>query len=95
MFPIPWKLFHHVLKAGAMLWPSATRKRAEAKPAMKLLMLGLSDGRYKKPEPAECSGIMKTSYFPGGSPPPAVVLGASPCGGGGGGALIVGGTLQD
>lgn len=62
---------------------------AEAKPATKLLMFGLRDGRYRKPEPAECSGIMKMSYLPGGRPLPAVVLGASPCGGGGGGASAI------
>lgn len=85
MLPKPWKVSHHVRKAGAMLWNKATIMRAEAKPAKKLLTLGFNDGRYRKPAPAECSGITNISYLPGGRPDD---LGASPCGGGGGGALI-------
>lgn len=64
-------------------------------PAMKLFHWGLRDGRYRNPEPAECSGMMKISYFPVGRPePPAVVLGFSPCGGGGGGggSIVCDGT---
>lgn len=70
--------------------------RAEAKPAMKLLVLVRREGRYRKPEPAECSGMTKMSYFPVGSPdpPPAVVLGASPWGGGGGGGAAILASLQ-
>ena len=60
--------------------------RAEAKPAAKLLTFGFSEGRYRKPEPDECGGIMKMSYFPGGNPDP---FGCSPCGGGGGGFIVV------
>jgi hypothetical protein len=45
MFPIPWKLSHQARTAGAMLWDRATRIRAEAKPAAKLLTLGCSEGR--------------------------------------------------
>lgn len=59
--PMPWKLAHHARKAGAMLFPKATTARALAKPATKLLMLGRIDGRYMKPEPAECSGMTKMS----------------------------------
>jgi hypothetical protein len=65
-----------------MLWPTTTSIRAEANPAIKLLAFGCSDGRYRNPDPAECSGITKMSYFPGGSPED---LGTPPCGGGGGG----------
>jgi hypothetical protein len=85
MLPSPWKLSHQARKAGAMLWPRTTRIRADAKPATKLLTLGWSDGRYRKPEPAECSGMTKMSYFPGGSPED---LGTPPWGGGGGGVSI-------
>jgi hypothetical protein len=75
MSPMPWKLSHHVRNAGAMLWPRTTSISAVANPATKLFMFGCKDGRYKKPEPAECSGMTKMSYFPGGSPEP---LGLSP-----------------
>lgn len=86
MFPIPWKLVHHDFKAGAMLWNTTTHARALAKPATKLLIFGCSDGRYRNPDPAECSGMMKMSYFPlGRLGPEEVVLGLSPWGGGGGG----------
>jgi hypothetical protein len=84
-FPIPWKPSHHVRKAGAKLWPTTTNIRADANPATKLLTFGCSDGRYRKPEPAECSGMTKMSYFPGGRPPEPWGLGTSPWGGGGGG----------
>jgi hypothetical protein len=74
-----------------MLWKRTTHAKALANPATKLLMFGWSDGRYRKPAPAECSGMTNMSYRPGGRPPPAVVLGFSPWGGGGGGgpSLIV------
>jgi hypothetical protein len=68
--PRPWKPSHHVRKAGARVWPRTTRINAEAKPAAKLLTLGLMDGRYKNPEPEECSGMTKMSYLPGGKPEP-------------------------
>lgn len=86
-FPIPWKPSHQVRKAGARLWPTTTNISADANPATKLLTFGCKEGRYRKPEPAECSGITKMSYFPGGRPPdPAPEdLGISPWGGGGGG----------
>lgn len=45
-------------------------------------MFGFSEGRYRKPDPAECSGMMKMSYLPFGRPDD---LGFWPCGGGGGG----------
>jgi hypothetical protein len=48
---------------------------AEAKPAAKLLTFGLNDGRYRKPLPEECGGIIKISYLPGGKPED---LGTSP-----------------
>ena len=92
MLPMPWKLFHQALKAGAMLCPRTTTNSAEANPAAKLLIFGFSEGRYKKPEPEECGGMMNMSYFPGGRLPfELVVRGFSPCGGGGGGGgpLIV------
>jgi hypothetical protein len=38
-----------------------TAKRVHATPARKLLRWGWREGRYKKPEPAECGGIMKMS----------------------------------
>lgn len=76
--PMPWNVDHHCLKAGAMLWPRTTNTRAVAKPATKLLVLVRSEGRYRKPAPAECSGIMKTSYLPGGRPPLRVVFGFAP-----------------
>jgi hypothetical protein len=60
--------------------------RAEAKPAAKLLTFGCKDGRYRNPDPEECGGIMKMSYFPGGKPED---LGTSPWGGGGGGFIVV------
>lgn len=73
-----------------MLWANTTNIRAEAKPATKLLMFGCKLGRYRNPEPAECSGMTKMSYLPGGRPPDL----APPCppwgGGGGGCSLIVG-----
>lgn len=86
MLPRPWKLSHQTLKAGAMLWKRATRMRAEAKPAAKLFGLGLMEGRYRKPEPAECSGMTNMSYLPGGRPED---LGAWPWGGGGGGGPLI------
>lgn len=45
MFPMPWKLAHQAWKAGAMLWKMTTTTSAEAKPAMKLLVLVRSEGR--------------------------------------------------
>ncbi len=74
--------------------PIRTHSRADANPAAKLLTLGCNDGRYRKPEPDECGGMMKISYFPGGNPEavvPAVDFGAAPCGGGGGGVLMIAG----
>lgn len=71
-----------------MLWQSTTKTNADAKPAAKLLAFGLSDGRYRKPDPAECGGMMKTSYFPGGRFV-CEVFGFPPCGGGGGGAPFI------
>ena len=59
--------------------------RADANPATKLLMFGRNEGKYKNPEPAECSGITKISYFPGGRPPDLGAPPWPPCGGGGGG----------
>lgn len=88
MLPMPWKPLHQDLNAGAMLWPSTTSTKAEAKPAAKLLTFGWSDGRYRKPEPDECGGIINMSYLPGGRFVFAG-FGFSPCGGGGGGPLIV------
>jgi hypothetical protein len=43
--PMPWKFAHQAWKAGAMLWPRTTMMRADAKPAMKLLVFVRSDGR--------------------------------------------------
>lgn len=76
--------------------PITTSTRADAKPAAKLLTLGFSDGRYRKPEPAECGGMMNMSYLPGGRfVPEFVVFGFSPWGGGGGGApLMASGHLE-
>ena len=36
-------------------------KKAVAAPAMKLFICGRSDGRYRKPDPDECGGMMKIS----------------------------------
>lgn len=80
------------MNAGAKAETSKRHTIPEAKPAAKLLTFGFSDGRYRKPEPDECGGIMKISYFPGGKPEdvvPAVDFGASPCGGGGGGGPLI------
>lgn len=77
-----------------MLCPSTTSTRAEAKPAAKLLTFGLSDGRYKNPEPEECGGMIKISYLPGGRFE-LVVFGFSPCGGGGGGGPLIVEALQN
>lgn len=82
--PVFLTLFHHNCTVGINADVTATSMRADAKPAAKLLTLGFSDGRYRKPEPEECGGMMKMSYFPGGSPDD---LGASPWGGGGGGFI--------
>jgi hypothetical protein len=60
--------FHHCWTAGFNAEPITTSTRADAKPAAKLLALGFRDGRYRKPDPEECGGIMKISYFPGGKP---------------------------
>jgi hypothetical protein len=84
--PAPFTLAHHAWKAGANAEHIATSMSADANPAAKLLTFGFSDGRYRKPDPEECGGIMKMSYFPGGKPED---LGTSPCGGGGGGALFI------
>jgi hypothetical protein len=73
--PEPFTLFHHACTAGANAEPITTSMRAEAKPAAKLLTFGFSEGRYRKPEPDECGGIMKISYLPGGNPEP---FGCSP-----------------
>ena len=66
MLPSPWKPFHQTRKAGPMVWHTTTKTRAEAKPAAKLLTLGLREGKYRKPEPEEWGGMMKMSYLPGG-----------------------------
>ena len=87
MFPKPWKLSHQARKAGAMLWNRATNIKADANPAKKLLTFGFRDGKYRNPDPAECSGMTKMSYLPGGKPEDD--LGAAPCGGGGGGASLM------
>jgi hypothetical protein len=79
-----------LMTIGLARFVMMTTARVLTTPAMKLFHCGLSDGRYRNPDPAECSGMMKTSYFPGGRPePPAVVLGFSPCGGGGGGGWLM------
>merc|ERR1711964_165010 len=84
--PAPFTLFHHAWTAGARADPITTSISADANPAAKLLTFGFSEGRYRKPDPAECSGMMNISYFPFGRPE---VLGFSPCGGGGGGFMMV------
>jgi hypothetical protein len=59
--PEPLTPTHHACTTGASADPTTTRIKALAKPAAKLLTLGLRDGRYRKPEPAECGGMMKIS----------------------------------
>jgi hypothetical protein len=92
MPPDPFTLFHHAVTAGAKAEPMTTSMSADANPAAKLLVFGFIDGRYRKPEPEECGGMMKMSYLPGGRPED---FGLSPWGGGGGGAFMVEGWSQD
>jgi hypothetical protein len=68
MPPDPFTLFHHDFTAGVKAEPMTTSRSADANPAAKLLVFGFIDGRYRKPEPEACGGIIKMSYFPGGRP---------------------------
>jgi len=59
--PVPLTPYHHTIATGLSTMPRPIIKRHVANPAAKLEGFVLSDGRYMKPEPAECGGTMKIS----------------------------------
>jgi hypothetical protein len=59
--PLWLMAWNHDFIIGSMIFHIYKTTSVQATPAIKLLVCGLREGRYKKPLPAECGGMIKMS----------------------------------